>query len=73
MKKSEESESKILKMKGDLICLEVLQKKNDNEFALVNHEKEAIVCLQNEKDQKLLEMEDRMHPQNCVIKELKQS
>ncbi|XP_036293081.1 RB1-inducible coiled-coil protein 1 isoform X5 [Pipistrellus kuhlii] len=73
IKDSEENESKIKKLKGDLVCLEEVLQNKDNEFALVKHEKEAIICLQNEKDQKLLEMENVMHTQNCEIKELKES
>ncbi|XP_053913356.1 RB1-inducible coiled-coil protein 1 isoform X3 [Cuculus canorus] len=70
---SEESKKKIKKLKGDLLGLEeVLQNKND-EFAIVKNEKEAVVCLQNEKDQKLLELECQMETQNCEIKELRQS
>ncbi|XP_069710193.1 RB1-inducible coiled-coil protein 1 isoform X3 [Phaenicophaeus curvirostris] len=70
---SEESKKKIKKLKGDLLGLEeVLQNKND-EFAMVKNEKEAVVCLQNEKDQKLLELECQMETQNCEIKELRQS
>nr|XP_014699189.2 RB1-inducible coiled-coil protein 1 isoform X1 [Equus asinus]XP_044600081.1 RB1-inducible coiled-coil protein 1 isoform X1 [Equus asinus] len=72
-KESEENENKIKKLKGDLVCLEEVLQNKDNEFALVKHEKEAVICLQNEKDQKLLEMENIMHSQNCEIKELKQS
>ncbi|KAM9387560.1 RB1-inducible coiled-coil protein 1 [Phaethornis superciliosus] len=69
----EESKMKIKKLKGDLLGLEeVLQNKND-EFAMVKNEKEAVVCLQNEKDQKLLELECQMETQNCEIKELRQS
>ncbi|XP_023371169.1 RB1-inducible coiled-coil protein 1 isoform X5 [Otolemur garnettii] len=73
IKESEENENKIKKLKRDLICLEEVLQNKDNEFALVKHEKEAVICLQNEKDQKLLEMENLMHTQNCEIKELKQS
>ncbi|XP_008064564.1 RB1-inducible coiled-coil protein 1 isoform X2 [Carlito syrichta] len=73
IKESEENENKIKKLKGDLVCLEEVLQNKDNEFALVKHEKETVVCLQNEKDQKLLEMENIMHTQNCEIKELKQS
>uniref|UniRef100_A0A2K5DRH2 RB1-inducible coiled-coil protein 1 n=1 Tax=Aotus nancymaae TaxID=37293 RepID=A0A2K5DRH2_AOTNA len=73
IKETEENESKIKKLKGDLVCLEEVLQNKDNEFALVKHEKEAVICLQNEKDQKLLEMENIMHSQNCEIKELKQS
>ncbi|NXX79935.1 RBCC1 protein, partial [Urocolius indicus] len=69
----EESKKKIKKLKGDLLGLEeVLQNKND-EFAMVKNEKEAVVCLQNEKDQKLLELESQMETQSCEIKELRQS
>ncbi|NXV40558.1 RBCC1 protein, partial [Uria aalge] len=69
----EENKKKIKKLKGDLLGLEeVLQNKND-EFAMVKNEKEAVVCLQNEKDQKLLELECQMETQNCEIKELRQS
>ncbi|NWR59032.1 RBCC1 protein, partial [Bucorvus abyssinicus] len=69
----EENKNKIIKLKGDLLGLEeVLQNKND-EFAIVKNEKEAVVCLQNEKDQKLLELECQMETQSCEIKELRQS
>ncbi|XP_037362593.1 RB1-inducible coiled-coil protein 1 isoform X2 [Talpa occidentalis] len=73
IKESQENENKIEKLKGDLVCLEEVLQNKDNEFALVKHEKEAVICLQNEKDQKLLEMESIMHTQNCEINELKQS
>ncbi|KAM6171019.1 RB1-inducible coiled-coil protein 1 isoform 1-T1 [Erethizon dorsatum] len=73
IKESEENENKIKKLKGDLVYLEEVLQNKDNEFALVKHEKEAVICLQNEKDQKLLEMENIMHTQNCEINELKQS
>ncbi|XP_004697610.1 RB1-inducible coiled-coil protein 1 isoform X2 [Echinops telfairi] len=73
MKESEENENKIKKLKGDLVCLEEVLQNKDNEFALVKHEKEAVICLQNEKDQKLLDMENKMHTQNREINELKES
>lgn len=73
IKESEENENKIKKLKGDLVYLEEVLQNKDSEFALVKHEKEAVICLQNEKDQKLLEMENIMHTQNCEINELKQS
>ncbi|XP_007950394.1 RB1-inducible coiled-coil protein 1 [Orycteropus afer afer] len=72
-KESAENENKIKKLKIDLVCLEEVLQNKDNEFALVKHEKEAVISLQNEKDQKLLEMENIMHTQNCEIKELKES
>uniref|UniRef100_A0A8C3RG30 RB1-inducible coiled-coil protein 1 n=1 Tax=Cyanoderma ruficeps TaxID=181631 RepID=A0A8C3RG30_9PASS len=69
----EENKKKITKLKGDLLGLEeVIQNKND-EFAIVKNEKEAVVCLQNEKDQKLLELECQMETRNSEIKELRQS
>ncbi|NXN87921.1 RBCC1 protein, partial [Bombycilla garrulus] len=69
----EESKKKIKKLKGELLGLEeVLQNKND-EVAIVKNEKEAVVCLQNEKDQKLLELKCQMETQNSEIKELRQS
>ncbi|XP_048215227.1 RB1-inducible coiled-coil protein 1 isoform X2 [Perognathus longimembris pacificus] len=73
VKESEENEKKIKKLKGDLVCLEEVLQNKDNEFALIKHEKEAVICMQNEKDQKLLEMENIMHTQDCEIQELKQS
>nr|XP_004653422.1 RB1-inducible coiled-coil protein 1 isoform X2 [Jaculus jaculus] len=73
VKECQENEKKIKKLKGDLVCLEEVLQNKDNEFALVKHEKETVISMQNEKDQKLLEMENIMHTQNCEIKELKQS
>lgn len=73
VKESEENESKIKKLKGELVCLEEVLQNKDNEFSLIKHEKEAVIYLQNEKEQKLLEMENIMHTQNCKIDELKQS
>lgn len=72
-KDSEENVNKILKLKEDLVSLEAALQNKDSEFAIIKHEKDAIVCMQHEKDQKLLEMENIMHTQNSEIKELKQS
>lgn len=72
-KDSEENVNKILKLKEDLVSLEEALQNKDSEFAIIKHEKDAIVCMQHEKDQKLLEMENIMHTQNSEIKELKQS
>ena len=60
-------------MKENLVSLEEALQNKDNEFTSIKHEKDAIVCVQQEKDQKLLEMEKIMHTQHCEIKELKQS
>ncbi|XP_059109783.1 RB1-inducible coiled-coil protein 1 isoform X2 [Peromyscus eremicus] len=73
VKDSEENVNKIKKLKGDLVSLEEVLQNKDNEFALIKREKDAVVFMQHEKDQKLLEMENIMHTQNCEIKELKQS
>lgn len=72
-KDSEENVNKILKLKEDLVSLEEALQNKDNEFTSIKHEKDAIVCMQQEKDQKLLELETIMHTQNCEIRELKQS
>nr|XP_048696608.1 RB1-inducible coiled-coil protein 1 isoform X2 [Caretta caretta] len=69
----EENKKKIKKLTGDLIGLEEVLQNKDNEFAMVKNEKEAVVCLQNEKDRKLLALEGQMKNQNCEIKELRQS
>lgn len=73
VKDSEENANKIKKLKGDLISLEEVLQSKDSEFALIKHEKDAVVFLQREKDQKLVEMENIMRTQNCEIEELKQS
>uniref|UniRef100_A0A8C8VLI0 RB1-inducible coiled-coil protein 1 n=1 Tax=Pelusios castaneus TaxID=367368 RepID=A0A8C8VLI0_9SAUR len=69
----EENKKKIKKLKGDLISLEEVLQNKDNEFSMVKNEKEAVVCLQYEKDQKLLALEGQMKNQNCEIIELRQS
>lgn len=69
----QENVNKMLKLKEDLVSLEKALQNKDDEFAMIKHEKDAIVCMQHEKDQKLLEMENIMHTQNCEIKELKQT
>nr|XP_056710055.1 RB1-inducible coiled-coil protein 1 isoform X2 [Euleptes europaea] len=70
---SEENKKKITKLKLDLKSLEDVLHDKDDEFAVVKSEKEAVVCLQNEKDQKLLELECQMKNQCCEIKELRES
>ncbi|XP_054840830.1 RB1-inducible coiled-coil protein 1 isoform X2 [Eublepharis macularius] len=69
----EENKKKITKLKFDLKSLEDILHDKDDEFAVVKNEKEAVVCLQNEKDQKLLELECQMKNQCCEIKELRES
>nr|XP_020651628.1 RB1-inducible coiled-coil protein 1 isoform X1 [Pogona vitticeps] len=70
---SEENQKKITKLKHDLKGLEEVLHDKDNEFAIVKNEKEAVVVLQNEKDQKLLELECQMENQTCEIKKLRES
>lgn len=70
---SEENQKKIAKLKYDLKGLEEVLHDKDNEFAIVKNEKEAVVVLQNEKDNQLLELECQMGNQTCEIKELRES
>ncbi|XP_053102492.1 RB1-inducible coiled-coil protein 1 isoform X2 [Hemicordylus capensis] len=69
----EENQKKITKLKSDLKGLEDVLHDKNNEFTVVKNEKEAVMCLQNEKDQKLLELECQMKNQSCEIKELRES
>ncbi|XP_077208536.1 RB1-inducible coiled-coil protein 1 isoform X1 [Paroedura picta] len=69
----EENKKKITKLKLDLKSLEDTLHNKDDEFAIVKNEKEAVVCLQNEKDQRLLELEYQMKNQYCEMKELRES
>uniref|UniRef100_A0A8D0GXC9 RB1-inducible coiled-coil protein 1 n=1 Tax=Sphenodon punctatus TaxID=8508 RepID=A0A8D0GXC9_SPHPU len=73
MEDGEENKKMIKKLKTDLLSLEEVLQNKDNEFAMVKNEKEAAVCLQNERDQKMLELECQMRNQSCEIKELRQS
>nr|XP_016851159.1 PREDICTED: RB1-inducible coiled-coil protein 1 isoform X1 [Anolis carolinensis] len=68
-----ENLKKITKLKCDLKSLEDVLHDKDNEFAVIKNEKEAVVILQNQKDQKLLELENQMKNQTCEIKELRES
>ncbi|XP_019382750.1 PREDICTED: RB1-inducible coiled-coil protein 1 isoform X1 [Gavialis gangeticus] len=69
----EENEKKIKKLKEDLVGLEEVLQNKDHEFAVVKNEKESVVHLQNEKDQKMLELECQMKNQNYELKELRHS
>ncbi|KAH0617720.1 hypothetical protein JD844_016224 [Phrynosoma platyrhinos] len=68
-----ENQKKITKLKCDLKGLEDVLHHKDNEFAVVKNEKEAVEILQNEKDQKLLQLESQMKNQTYEIKELRES
>lgn len=67
----EVNEQKINQLKEDLKGLEAVLQNKDYEFALVKNEKEAFMCLQNEKDQKLIGLENKAKDQHCLILELK--
>ncbi|XP_062986786.1 RB1-inducible coiled-coil protein 1 isoform X2 [Elgaria multicarinata webbii] len=69
----EENKRKITKLKCDLKGLEDVLHDKDNEFTVVKNEKEAVVFLQSEKDQKLLELECQMKNKSCEIKELREA
>ncbi|XP_044280422.1 RB1-inducible coiled-coil protein 1 isoform X3 [Varanus komodoensis] len=69
----EVNKRKIIKLKHDLKCLEDLLHDKNNEFAIVKNEKEAVMFLQNEKDQKLLELECQMKNKSSEIKELREA
>ncbi|XP_072808087.1 RB1-inducible coiled-coil protein 1 isoform X1 [Vicugna pacos] len=73
VREGEESARRISQLKGDLLCLEEVLQNKDNEFALVKHEKEAVVCLQNEKEQKLQELEARLRAQHGEVEALRQA
>lgn len=70
---SEENKKKIAKLNCDLKELEEILHDKDNEFEIVKNEKEAVVFLQNEKDQKLIEVECQMKKLYHEIKELTES
>ncbi|XP_070796644.1 RB1-inducible coiled-coil protein 1 [Pituophis catenifer annectens] len=70
---SEENKKKIAKLHCDLKELEEVLHDKDNEFEIVKNEKEAVVFLQNEKDQKLIEVECQMKKLYHEIKELTES
>lgn len=70
---SEENKKKIAKLNCDLKELEEILHDKDNEFEIVKNEKEAVVFLQNEKDQKLIEVECQMKKLYHEIKEQTES
>uniref|UniRef100_A0A8C7E643 RB1-inducible coiled-coil protein 1 n=1 Tax=Naja naja TaxID=35670 RepID=A0A8C7E643_NAJNA len=70
---SEENKKKIAKLHCDLKELEEVLHDKDNEFEIVKNEKEAVVFLQNEKDQKFIEVECQMKKLYHEIKELTES
>uniref|UniRef100_A0A8D0BWF7 RB1-inducible coiled-coil protein 1 n=1 Tax=Salvator merianae TaxID=96440 RepID=A0A8D0BWF7_SALMN len=68
----EEDKKNITKLKCDLKGLEDVLHDKDSEFEIIKNEKEAVISLQNEKDQRLLELECQMKNQSCEINELKE-
>lgn len=69
----EENKRRITKLKSELKSLEDVLHDKDNEFTVIKNEKEAVVCLQNEKDQKLLDLECQTKNQSSEIKELRET
>ncbi|KAM8967556.1 RB1-inducible coiled-coil protein 1 isoform 2-T2 [Pelodytes ibericus] len=67
------SEQTIAKLKCDLAQHKEDLQNKDNEFALIRNENETFVCLQNEKDQKMIDLENAMREQTCEVQKLKQS
>ncbi|XP_069477144.1 RB1-inducible coiled-coil protein 1 isoform X2 [Ambystoma mexicanum] len=67
----EQNVQKINLLKEDLVGLEAVLQNKDYEFSLVKNENEAFVCLQSEKDQKLMDLENTTKDQNRLIVELK--
>uniref|UniRef100_A0A8C5MH81 RB1-inducible coiled-coil protein 1 n=1 Tax=Leptobrachium leishanense TaxID=445787 RepID=A0A8C5MH81_9ANUR len=67
------SEQTITKLKCDLLALKEDLQNKDNAFALVRDEKETFLCLQNEKDQKMIVLENATRDQTCEIQKLKHS
>ncbi|XP_075069612.1 RB1-inducible coiled-coil protein 1 [Mixophyes fleayi] len=63
----------INQLKLDIIRLNDELHTKDNEFAAIRREKETSLCLQNERDQKLICLESAMKEQTCEIQRLKQS
>ncbi|CAH2285198.1 RB1-inducible coiled-coil 1 isoform X1 [Pelobates cultripes] len=67
------NEKTITKLKCDLEGFKGDLQNKDNEFALIRNENETLICLQKEKDQKLIDLEDAVREQACEIQKLKQS
>ncbi|XP_053547052.1 RB1-inducible coiled-coil protein 1-like [Bombina bombina] len=66
------NEKKIATLQSYLAGLQEDLQNKDNEFSLVRNENEAIQCLQIEKDEKLLHLQNAMREQTSEIQKLKQ-
>ncbi|XP_053324409.1 RB1-inducible coiled-coil protein 1 isoform X2 [Spea bombifrons] len=69
----DDKEQQLAKLKHDLAGLNEDLQNKDNEFALIRNKNEEILCLQDEKDQKMITLENATREQICEIQKLKQS
>ncbi|XP_075682366.1 RB1-inducible coiled-coil protein 1 isoform X2 [Rhinoderma darwinii] len=69
----EVNEETIAKLKLDISGLKDNMQSKDNEFAAIRGENETFLCLQSEKDEKVIRLESAMREQTCEIQKLKQS
>ncbi|KAM3927829.1 RB1-inducible coiled-coil protein 1 isoform 2-T2 [Leptodactylus fuscus] len=69
----EVNEETIAKLKLDITGLQDDLQSKDNEFAAIRRENETFLCLQSEKDEKVIRLESAMREQTCEIQKLKQS
>ncbi|XP_056377889.1 RB1-inducible coiled-coil protein 1 isoform X2 [Hyla sarda] len=67
------NEKTIAKLKLDITGLNDDMRSKDNEFAAIRRENETFLCLQSEKDEKVIRLESAMREQTCEIQRLKQS
>ncbi|KAM4026571.1 RB1-inducible coiled-coil protein 1 isoform 2-T2 [Anomaloglossus baeobatrachus] len=67
------NEETIAQLKLDIAGLKDDLQGRDNEFAAVRRENETFLCLQSEKDEKVIRLESAMREQTCEIQKLKQS
>ncbi|KAG8570845.1 hypothetical protein GDO81_011446 [Engystomops pustulosus] len=67
------NEETITKLKDDIAGLKDDLHSKDNEFAAIRRENETFLCLQSEKDEKVIRLESAMREQTCEIQKLKQS
>ncbi|XP_044148650.1 RB1-inducible coiled-coil protein 1 isoform X2 [Bufo gargarizans] len=69
----EVNEETIAKLKHDIAALKEDLQSKDNEFAAIRRENETFLCLQSEKDEKVIRLESAMREQTCEVQKLKQS
>ncbi|KAG9478920.1 hypothetical protein GDO78_012534 [Eleutherodactylus coqui] len=69
----EVNEETIAKLKLDIAGLKDNLQSKDNEFSAIRRENETFLCLQSEKDEKVIRLESAMREQTCEVQKLKQS